>query len=260
MYHIQSYINRGDIYYRRALDTWIAGVGSELPLLLPGLASQYPSSESESDFDSAYYDFDTAYYLDKSNVAAYVSFMQFITLFGDYDYVAQGYHPAYDEAEPKSDSAGVFAVRGWAYRERGDYDEAITDFTRAIELDPNSPLFYRDRGIARYLNGDYDRAIADYDTVIASSPDDEYLYMFRGLAYHMRGEHDRAVSDYDRAIGVNPDDPYFYFFRSVTHDELGNNEQSKEDTARLEYAEYDIPLALRLLGRSHAESLGAAAD
>ena len=38
------------------------------------------------------------------------------------------------QKDPKS--ARAFFNRGWAYRMRGEWEKAIADFTRAIELDP----------------------------------------------------------------------------------------------------------------------------
>ena len=103
-------------------------------------------------------------------------------------------HPAhayfedvYNNPEAYEDSASVLAIVGKAHRETGDYDLAISDFDRAIQLDPESPLHYQDRGIALYLNGDYNLAIADFNTSISILPDDAYLYLFRGLTYHMKG-------------------------------------------------------------------------
>ena len=51
--------------------------------------------------------------------------------------------------------------RGVAYARQKDYDRAITDYTKAIELEPRNPSAYNDRGIAYTSKGDYGRAIAD---------------------------------------------------------------------------------------------------
>ena len=241
---IQSYLNRGRMYYRRALADGIADTGSELPWLLPGLATL--PYDFGHNFENAYYDFSDAYYADNSNVEAYVSFKKLFILLGDYGYVAQSHHPAFKEADPKPETAGVFAVRGWAYRELGKYEDAIADFTVAIELDPGISAYYRDRGIAHYLNGGYDEAIADYLSAIAIDPRDPYLYMFRGLAHNRKDEYDRAVIDYDTAVALNPDDPYFYFFRSVALKSLGEENEYQKYFDLLS-DKYDITLALTLL-------------
>jgi len=55
--------------------------------------------------------------------------------------------------------------------EKNDLDLAITDFDRAIELDPADALAYINRGFAYAEIGDLDRAIADYTEVLRISND-----------------------------------------------------------------------------------------
>ena len=42
------------------------------------------------------------------------------------------------------------------------YDRAIKDYEEAIRLDPNEPLYIKNRANAFRVAGQYDRAIADY--------------------------------------------------------------------------------------------------
>jgi tetratricopeptide (TPR) repeat protein len=51
--------------------------------------------------------------------------------------------------------------RGDAYALKGDIDRAISDYTKAIELDPNYAPAYNNRGRAFTSKGDYARAVDD---------------------------------------------------------------------------------------------------
>src|SRR5262245_17838643 len=51
--------------------------------------------------------------------------------------------------------------RGTAHASKKDYDRAIADYTKAIEIDPSFVAAYHDRGLAYTSKGDYERAIAD---------------------------------------------------------------------------------------------------
>ncbi len=253
-------LSLGNLYFRMALAEGIVRTGSELPWLMPGLASSPPAIEAEFGDAFTYYE---RILLDigRASIQAYVSSAHILIWFGDSGSIAgdnaftylDSIHPAYAHfkdvyhyPEEFADSAGVLAVVGKASKEIGDYDRAIAELDRAIELDPDSWSYYRDRGIARYLTGAYDEAIADYESAIALQPGDAYLYMFKGLAYQMKGDDELAIPNYDIAIALNPDDPYFRFFRSAALDDLGKESEYEKHFALLE-EEYDVQLALRLL-------------
>ena len=51
--------------------------------------------------------------------------------------------------------------RGVAYYNKGEYDQAIADFTEAIRLDPDNADIYHDRGLAYGKKGDESKSQAD---------------------------------------------------------------------------------------------------
>ena len=98
----------------------------------------------------------------------------------------------------------VYINRGGAYDYKGEYDRAIADFDKAIELNPKDGGAYINRGAVNYHKGEYDRAIADYTQAIKLDPKDAAVYTNRGIAYRRQGDFDRAIADYDKAIELNP--------------------------------------------------------
>jgi tetratricopeptide (TPR) repeat protein len=58
--------------------------------------------------------------------------------------------------------ATAFNNRGVAYRFKGEYDRAITDYDEAILLNPSFARAHNNRGVIYRLKADYDRAISDY--------------------------------------------------------------------------------------------------
>ena len=57
------------------------------------------------------------------------------------------------------DNAGAYNNRGNAYDEKGDFDAAIQDYNKAIELQPDYAGAYNNRGNAYDEKGDFDAAI-----------------------------------------------------------------------------------------------------
>jgi Flp pilus assembly protein TadD len=72
--------------------------------------------------------------------------------------------PSAEIEEPTT--AKDYSNRGVAAYERGDYDAAIEDLTKAIELDGEDPDNYVNRGTAYARTGELDQALADYTAAI----------------------------------------------------------------------------------------------
>jgi len=51
--------------------------------------------------------------------------------------------------------------RGLSYAKKGEYDRAIADYPKAIEMNPRDTLAYNNRGIAYYYKGEYNKAWED---------------------------------------------------------------------------------------------------
>ena len=86
--------------------------------------------------------------------------------------------------------------RGTAYGELGNYQQAIKDFTKAIELNPQYAMAYYNRGLTYGRNlGNYQQAIKDYTKAIQLNPQDAMAYYKRGLAYAKSGDAQKALEN-----------------------------------------------------------------
>jgi tetratricopeptide (TPR) repeat protein len=63
--------------------------------------------------------------------------------------------------------ARFYNNRGIDYGEKGQYDQAISDLNKAIEINPSYGKAYNNRGIVYRLKGQYDQAISDFNMAIA---------------------------------------------------------------------------------------------
>ncbi|HEC56454.1 MAG TPA: tetratricopeptide repeat protein [Candidatus Syntrophoarchaeum butanivorans] len=102
---------------------------------------------------------------------------------------------AYSTSLGLNEHAKAYYNRGLVYAEQEKYDEAIKDFDKAIELNPDDAEAYHNRGIAYTKLGEYDEAIKDFDKAIELNPDDAEAYHNRGNAYARLGEYERARED-----------------------------------------------------------------
>ena len=105
----------------------------------------------------------------------------------------------------REESADAYYKRGDAYDETGEYDKAITSYSKAIELDPNHALSYYNRGCAYGEIGEYEKAIADFNKTVELDPNDANAYYNRGLAYLKKDEVPKAVRDLEKCIRLSTD-------------------------------------------------------
>jgi tetratricopeptide (TPR) repeat protein len=119
---------------------------------------------------------------------------------------------SYDSRSIEIDPGNVIAYdnRGNAYVRKGQYDQAILDYTRALEIDPKYETAYYNRGIAYMDKGQFDQAVADYSKAIELNPKLDKAYYHRGDAYVKKGQYDQAIADYNKAIEISPNNSTAY--------------------------------------------------
>ncbi len=103
-----------------------------------------------------------------------------------------------------SPTATNYSARGRAYWFANEYDRAIADQTRAIQLDPKNASYIFERGRTNMWKKDYIAAIADFSDAIRLSPNSGFYYGQRASAHAARNDFGRAISDYSEAIRLAP--------------------------------------------------------
>jgi tetratricopeptide (TPR) repeat protein len=108
---------------------------------------------------------------------------------GEYDKAMSDYNKAL-EINPRY--AKAYYNRGFLYRKMGEYDKAISDYTKAIEIDSKYSLAYYNRGNAYYYKGEYENAWED-------------IKKARSLGYKVPSEFLKNLKEaYEKQKGVSP--------------------------------------------------------
>jgi len=119
-----------------------------------------------------------------------------------------------DRIAREPDAARWYAERGNVYFLLHEFDNAIFDFSKAIELDPKQDLAWFGRGMAQARNGAIDAGIDDLTVFLDRNPDSSLGYTKRGVRYLWKGDRDRAERDLERAVQLDPKN-------AEAHDDLG---------------------------------------
>ena len=82
----------------------------------------------------------------------------------------------------------------------GNFERAIEDLTRAIELDPRSPLPYVNRGWASSLKGDFEQARRDCESALARDPELSVARSLLGQAMVETGSPEKGAREIARSF------------------------------------------------------------
>lgn len=106
------------------------------------------------------------------------------------------------------DSSQNYFYRGETYKYQGKFKEAIADFTKTIELNPNFHKPYLRRAVLNsYDFKNYNsrqKAKDDLKTAVLLSPEDPEVYYISGLVFSHIGTREEAIESLNKAIQLNP--------------------------------------------------------
>jgi len=87
----------------------------------------------------------------------------------------------------------------------GDFEGALADLNRAIELDPQDEMLYSNRGAARAQLGQYEEAMADFNRALELYPRNVRVYCNIATLKMMLGDYQEALRNVERALEIDPE-------------------------------------------------------
>jgi len=89
---------------------------------------------------------------------------------------------------------------GCAYDGTRNYGQAISDYSRAIEIDPEHINARYYRGVIYGYCEYFDKALVDFSKVIEVDTGYANVYFYRGMVYYYLEDTEKADADYERAV------------------------------------------------------------
>jgi tetratricopeptide (TPR) repeat protein len=131
--------------------------------------------------------------------------------------------------------AVALQLRGNAERKAGNFDNAISDLTRSLDLVPGKAQVLTDRGVAYFLRGgaaNQQAALNDYDAAIRVEPRHAEALNDRAWAVFQAGRTAEALADANRSIEAVATNGYAYDTRGQILEKLGRREEAIRDYER----------------------------
>jgi tetratricopeptide (TPR) repeat protein len=121
--------------------------------------------------------------------------------------------PILQFSETYPDISMVYFKSGNANLKKAKYEEAIADFTKAIDLNPANPDYFNNRGDAYFKIWKFEFAEADFKNAIEISPNYALAHRNLGLTYSRIVEYDKAIIEFNKAIEIYPNYAEAYYNR-----------------------------------------------
>lgn len=133
-----------------------------------------------------------------------------------------------------AESAVEYLLDGNDSFKEGDLAQAIYEYTKALDLNPNLAKAYNNRGVAYAQQGFMSPAIADFTMAIANKPNDAEAYNNRGHAFAEEVKLTKAIADYSMAIKINAIYAKAYNNRALAYYDLKEYDKAWADVHKVE--------------------------
>ena len=133
-----------------------------------------------------------------------------------------------------AENTGEYLQVGNDFLNAGNFDMAIIEYTKALDINPNLAKAYDNRGVAYAQEGSLSRAIADFTMAIANNFNDAEAYNNRGHAYAAKGNLPQAIADYGRSIDIDSLYTKAYKNRAIAYYKLKEYDRAWGDVFKVE--------------------------
>jgi len=129
-----------------------------------------------------------------------------------------------------SANADARAFLGRIYLTKRQYDKAIAEGKRAVEMDPNSAFVYAAMGYSLLRAGRPKEAIIQYNKATRLSPiSDSWYYSDLGHCYGMLDRYEEAISAFKKASSISPESPYLHSYIAANYFLMGRKKEARAE-------------------------------
>jgi tetratricopeptide (TPR) repeat protein len=118
------------------------------------------------------------------------------------------------------------------YAEKGQYDLAIKEIDTQLESPTRATslyVLYNDRGEIHRWQGQYEMAVADYKKALEIKPDFYIAWNNLGLTYTGMKDYEQAITCLNKALEINPTFALTYYNRGLVYERLKENDKAADD-------------------------------
>ncbi|MDR2143090.1 MAG: tetratricopeptide repeat protein, partial [Treponema sp.] len=114
----------------------------------------------------------------------------------------------------------IYKHRGMANFAQSSYDDAVEDFTRALEYDPASYKAAYYRGVVKSVLRRYPEAVEDFSLALSINPYQNFTLYRRAQAYYHLEDYPAALGDCEASLALSPEFEQAVKFRDILKEKL----------------------------------------
>ena len=196
--------------YEKAIENW-----KKVQNIDPGYEINYINKaiaewiKDDADYEQAIIDCDIYISRNSKNEKSSVVY----SLRGDCKYWLEQYDDAIEDfnkaLELEGDNVTDLKNRAKTYYQMKEYEKALDDFNKVLEIDPEYEIDYFEKAYSEYKMKQHKEAIDDYTKYLSDYPESANAYNNRGLCQYKLENYKDAIEDYNKAIELNPEETLF---------------------------------------------------
>ena len=113
------------------------------------------------------------------------------------------------------------------YQQSRNWEKALTNYSKAAELDASNPDIYNNIGVIYKELRQYDRAIEEFLTAAQLNPDYAKPYNNIGVVYYAKKDFANAIRNYQKAVSIDPENLEALNNLAVAYKHIDQLERSK---------------------------------
>jgi tetratricopeptide (TPR) repeat protein len=150
--------------------------------------------------------------------------------------------------------AEIYNCLGNSYAKSGKESDAVSYFSKAIDLNPKLAKAYSSRGVEFLSMGQRMKATSDLDKAVQLDPKSAEAYFNQGSLYAGSRQDAKALANFAKAIELKPIFPAAYKNRGSVYFKAGRNPEALSDFAKAMELNPKDAEAYFLLGNVYVQS------
>jgi tetratricopeptide (TPR) repeat protein len=124
-----------------------------------------------------------------------------------------------DAIDDSPENGDLYYYRGILYNQTKRYSKSIPDFERALDLDNDIETYriHLNKGLSHMRLEEYETALEEMDKAIELNKKEAIVYHSRGMVYYAMRFYDEAVADFSKSIEIYSNNPETLFNLGMAH-------------------------------------------